>query len=474
MMKLLSVLLLALTFLPFAGEAVNPDKSASKALKLLETDRSKITDAHVEQICRNKSLTKLNLSDCHKLTIKCLDYVATLKNLKSLDLSCDQAHRNWPFGSIVTFEKLKSLPELESLSLRNCSAFQGNGVGLLKKLKKLDAPKPGAGHTSSSRYNSKEFASLKKAASLTYLNVTQNSNRTGKQGMRAEGFKVLKHLTKLKVLRMYGLYNYSDDELNSLFSAVKNLSHLEMGFSRQLKGDRLIFPKNLEILELKDSFNLQDSCFVKLDKSSLKSLNLSGCHKLTGKTLHTFKNVKTLKQLEISGLVKLIDADLSNLKELRSLTHLTFSDCDLITDSGILNFGKMSQMKELVLWNNNAVKGTCLSFLKNMTFLESLDISDCSNLEDVALSHVKARKSLKKLHLDNCPKLTDKGFSYLSGLSNLEELTLMGCSQITNKGLEYFKSLKKLKYLDLTVCTNLSSADVSALRQSLPNCTIVH
>ena len=461
-MRIFAALIL---FLPIIthSEAANPSLSRDNVLKMLEGNRGRINDEHVAIFCRDKSLTSLDLTIFRnsRITVDCLDHVVTLKKLKSLNLS------NLKLGSIATFEKLKALPALEELILKNTENFNGKGPELLRSLRRLDISRERG------KFGDTGFANLKGLDKLTHLNANQSRNWHGNKGMSYKGIKNLEHMTNLKSLALYGIFALKDEDYNKLFSKLTKLEYLEIGFNWPLKGTDLNLPNGLVSLDMRESWNLLDDSLVRMDKSNLNSLNLYDCHSLTDKTLISLKGLKTIKHLDVTGARALTDRGVQGLAGCDNLTHLSVSDSDDITDAGLARLGHMTQMKELNLWHLIGINGSGLSSLKNMNDIEVLTLSDCFGLTDEGLKHIKGKAKLKELYLDSCAKITDKGLANLSSLSNLTDLTLTACELISKDGLQHLRGLKALQYLNLAGCTGLSSADVRVLRRALPNCEIV-
>ena len=446
-----------------AGE-VRADDLQAEAWQLLESDRSKVTDAHVKAICHDLSLTSLDLSRCHRITEACLDDVARLRDLTTLDLNDNRGN----LGAVSTFEKLKLLPKLTTLYLRNLRAFNGKGPELLPALRHLDVSREIGG------FGDAGFSNLQGLAKLTRFNANHSRNWHANKGISYEGVQSIEHMQNLEFLGLYGIFSLKQEEYNQLFAKLPELTELELGFNWQLKGDNLNFPDGLTSLDMRESWALLDDSIVRMDKSQLLHLNLYDCHAITDKTLLAMSNARQLQTFILTGAAAVTDEGVRALRGNTSLNSLSISDNERVSDEGLRSLSTLPQLKTLNLWHLDNVNGSGLSCLREMTNLESLTLSACFNLEDDGLRYLVGKKQLKFLYLDACAKITDDGLRNLSTLTELRELTLTDCPRLTRNGIEQLSGLQQLTYLDLTGCTSLTLADVAAIRRLFPNCDVVY
>ncbi len=94
-----------------------------------------------------------------------------------------------------------------------------------------------------------------------------------------------------------------------------------------------------------------------------------------------------------------------------------------------------------------------------------------TNVRDADLAKLIGLRHLKYLGLHRT-KITDKGIEYIVQIPSLEELEL-SFTEVTDKGIQQLPRLSRLKklYLSNTFCT---AQGVEALRQRMPQCTIVY
>ncbi len=118
---------------------------------------------------------------------------------------------------------------------------------------------------------------------------------------------------------------------------------------------------------------------------------------------------------------------------------------------------------------NPVVMSEIIAELRSLRDLESLELND-SRITDFDLKYLKSLKTIKILDLSNT-NLTDAGLENLRELPQLETLSLLSTAT-TDSGLQHLKSLKRLKLLDLEN-TNVTEQGKAALKNFLPNCTII-
>jgi F-box/leucine-rich repeat protein 14 len=317
----LFLLLAGLALLGASAGAAQKAAVARDVYDLLENDRRQVTDADVMKLCEDKSLTELDLSGCSQLTVACLKDIAALKSLKLLDIS---DIRN--LGEPSTFAALKELPSLEELRMRNAESFKGEGVDQLKRLKRLDVSR------ASGKFGDSGFAGFKDMSGLTHLYINQSRNYHANKGMSYAGVKHLEGLVNLKALGLYGLHGLKDEDYNALFSKLKALEDLNIGFNWAHKGEGLKLPENLRILDARESFSLLDEPILGMKKDKLESLNLFHCYKITNATLESLKGLTGLKRLALGGIRDLTDEGLLHLQGNTGLSHLSLNDNENFTD----------------------------------------------------------------------------------------------------------------------------------------------
>jgi len=444
-------------------EAVPAKLDVAGVHKLLSGSRDLITDSHLKSICTASELTELDISHCHRITVKGYEALVALKNLGRLDISGLRIDKS------KMFSVLTKLPSLRELRIKNVGSFKGSGLGQLKSLTHLDISNEHGG------VSDNDLVEVGGLTSLVHLKINGSRSYRFNNRVTDKGLKHLEGLTSLEYLGLYGHTQISGKGYGDLCRNLKKLKSLEMGFNWPLKGNDLDLPGTLEHLNMMESFQLQDAAVINLkNKTRLKRLNLYYCLELTDKSLESLKDLPGLESLNIGSIRALTDEGMMSLKGNTGLTYLNLCDNDNLTDKCLTALTNMTQLKELNMWNVAKLKGDGLSVLSGMTQLKTLNVSGCPCFTDEGLRHVKGTTSLEQLHLDHCGKLTDQGLSHLSDLTKLQELTLGSCVLITDNGLEYLKTLSSLEYCDLTGCVGLSLSGVKALRKALPKCNIVY
>ena len=449
-----------------AKEKKSPSKESTRemkwAQKMLKGPRHLVQNSHVMEICKDLTLTELDLSDCGRVTSECLKDMSQLGSLEMLNLN---KARHFKFQEVIDFAG--NLPKLTSLKYADAFDYSLTSIEGFRHLKHLDlAHRRGKIRN----YHLEFFSSLTK---LTHLNLNQSRNYHDNK-LSDKGIKHLETLTNLEFLGLYGGHDITDEGYTQLFKKLKKLKYLEMGFNWKHKGKELELPEGLVHLDLADSFNLLDDAIVNIkNKQTLRFLNLFYCLVLTDKTLEALRDLNKLEDLNVGGIRSLTDEGLKCLENNIGLKILCINDNDNFSDNGLLHLKKMTKIEKLDLWHLPSIKGDGLVCTKDMMKLKSINLADCFALTDEGLKHLQDKTMLEELYLNSCKELTDKGVGYLKNLSSLKELTLTACPKITDKGLEFLKNLKSLNYLDLSYCEGLSRSAIRALKKALPQCKIV-
>ncbi|XP_062027285.1 receptor-like protein 53 [Rosa rugosa] len=317
-------------------------------------------------------------------------------------------------------------------------------------------------------------------------------------------------------------------------------SQLADALLRRLISRRLLFPSLLEVfkhsaeeIDLRGDNNVDAEWFAYIGAfRHLRSLNVSGCRKLTSSALWAVAGMESLRELDLSRCSKVNDAGIRHLSSVTTLEKLWISETGVsakgvkllsslgnlsvldlgglpVTDQALSSLQVLTKLQYLDLWGSNiSDKGAALlhmfprlSFLNlawtsvtklpNWLTLECLNMSNCTiNLlegdnskaplvklivsgatfgEEVADFHYIETTLLTFLDLS---KSTILDFSFLSHLNALEHLDLSS-TVIGDDSLQLIACIGvNLKYLDLNN-TKVSSAGVGNLTGHVPNLQVL-
>jgi hypothetical protein len=124
--------------------------------------------------------------------------------------------------------------------------------------------------------------------------------------LTASSFVLLaRQCVSLHTLEVVGSAKLTDEALGGVLSARgSTLRHLNIEKCSALTTESLVKIAacvQLEVLNLSCSSQLSDDClaYIVKDCQQLRSLDLSGCHKLTTKCLHALSNLVSLRYLDI-------------------------------------------------------------------------------------------------------------------------------------------------------------------------------
>ncbi|KAI4313206.1 hypothetical protein L6164_026203 [Bauhinia variegata] len=186
--------------------------------------------------------------------------------------------------------------------------------------------------------------------------------------------------------------------------------------------------------------------------SSLRSLDVSYCRKLTDKGLSAVaKGCPDLKILHLAGCRFVTDGILGALsKNCHNLEVLGLQGCANITDNGLTSLASGCQK------------------------INYLDINKCSNVGDVGVSTISrgCSSSLKTLKLLDCYKIGDEAMSSLANFcKNLETLIIGGCRDISDDAIRSLatSSISNLKNLRMDWCLNLSNTSLNCILSQCRN-----
>ncbi len=430
-------------------------------------------------------------------------YLKSLPNLQTLTL------RDFNIWS-DEWALLSSCANLRTLTLNNCWNETDAGLSLLSGCANLQTLEL----VNVKNVTDAGLSSLSGCANLQALTLGSLNNVTD------AGLSSLSGCANLQTLELGKLSGVTDAGLSSL-SGCANLQTLELG---KLSGvtdvglSSLSGCANLQTLELRELSGVTDaglsslSCCVILQTLKLWDLSgvtdaglssLSGCAnlqtlklgKLSGVTdvglssLSGCANLQTLELRELSGVT---GAGLSSLLNLPNLRQIKASNCGFnggrsleITLDAEGNrrfdgtFGSDFVLKAFAQFGGDsldlkgdAITDVGLSSLSGCANLQTLDLRELSGVTDAGLSSLSGCANLRTLEIWHCGVVTDFALTKLTALKGLRSLSLNKCGGFTGVGVAALGAASNLRSLEFWKCDGASSADVDALRKRLPNCEI--
>ncbi len=128
-----------------------------------------------------------------------------------------------------------------------------------------------------------------------------------------------------------------------------------------------------------------------------------------------------------------LDRTAQQLRNLTSLWSLDLSRCERVTDSGLAHLAHLISLQSLNLFGCERVTNRGLAHLWSLSSLQSLRLTCCAVTDD-GMKHLGSLTSLRSLEMSWC-KVTDEGLAHLRSLISLQKLSLYGCAQVTDSGV---------------------------------------
>lgn len=174
--------------------------------------------------------------------------------------------------------------------------------------------------------------------------------------------------------------------------------------------DKLGELKELESLNCSRCLNIVDESLIKFTKNhlNLKSFKISGCVRLTEKSIKEVFNFENLEELDLSMLF-MTDSCLSKIGKLHNLSNLNISGCVNINDANCLISLKLFSINVSGI---SAIDNSILTCLIN-NGLKIIRASNCTKLtNDFLKSLVLLDKcDLMLLEINRTPKITDNAIA---------------------------------------------------------------
>jgi uncharacterized protein (TIGR02996 family) len=141
-----------------------------------------------------------------------------------------------------------------------------------------------------------------------------------------------------------------------------------------------------------------------------------------------------LRTLDLTGCRRITDAALRHLARLKELRVLRLGECGQLTDAGLGHLAGLTGLRELYLPFCRRVTAAGLRHLRGLP-LEVLDLGFVRGLGDAALAEAASLPALRDLRLFFCERLTDAGLRHLHASATLRAVSLGKCDGLTESGV---------------------------------------
>lgn len=248
----------------------------------------------------------------------------------------------------------------------------------------------------------------------------------------------------------------------------------------------------LKSLDLSHCQNLTDervgTTFEPRRCTSLTSLNLSGCFKVTDMAVDCVtRQLPNLEVLNLNGCGCVSDWGMCLIaRRLRKLFVLEVRACK-VSDAGLMLIAGftpdgepsidsgLSQLEQLNVRFCLLVSDIGLERIsRNMRHLVSLDLRRCANVSDAGIEHVATIATLKRLVLNRCVHITGDGIWHLASRpSSLNELDIGSCRRIGNGITNIFEGpgIVGVTKLYVRSCEGVSDSVLGTLAQTFVRLT---
>lgn len=201
--------------------------------------------------------------------------------------------------------------------------------------------------------------------------------------------------------------------------------------------------------------------------TTLTTLDLDACHKITDIALRHIGALATIEELFLIDCVNFTDDGLKLLRPLSNLTDFHLSNAEQITDGGIEHLSSFTNLTCLALDYSPLITDEGLKALSPLTKLVNLSLCNANQITDAGLKTLASLAAMQFLGLNYCHEVTDEGLAHLKVFTNLTDLNLQGCNKITDNGLEHLGAHSALSCLNLA-CDHITDGGLDHL-SSLTN-----
>lgn len=229
--------------------------------------------------------------------------------------------------------------------------------------------------------------------------------------------KIFKEYNRLPQLWTLSCSVEIGEEAKEIFGELTNLSSFRLTRSGEWKNlDFLENVSNLEVLELKDCYSIEDISMIK-NMENLNSLEIDDCDM-----------IKILGDVTFSGITRLnfSSSEITNLEFLKAFPELTELSLDLnenVVD--ISNINELQKLEKIEIKDCASLLN--IGQLNNLSMLNTLMIYNCNNFNGFEGSN--NLNNLSWLKISCCDSFKD--LAGIEKLSNLDTLTIINCEAIT-------------------------------------------
>jgi hypothetical protein len=290
------------------------------------------------------TLEKIDLIQVHDLTPKAIEYIASLKSVRTLDIDETLFYRN-------AFAPLEKMTWLKSLSI-NCNAQHGRLSSTSHDLTPYERP---YGHC---------FKFLEKLSELEFLNLWPDCDEA--TYIRICGLKQLKTLyvgdiAKLDDKNATKIRNLSNLEVFASESVKSGIKPILNGLSKNLNMRKLFFDcKSLDTNDVENIASMKNLQYITIKGDQIGSLTSLGDLKDLRKLELTFKEVgasdkcafvKNMPRLERLGIHRISKGDFSiaNLQGHKAIKSITINA--VLNEDDLMVLESMSQLEFLCVSN---------------------------------------------------------------------------------------------------------------------------
>jgi len=213
----------------------------------------------------------------------------------------------------------------------------------------------------------------------------------------------------------------------------------------------------------------------------LRSISLFRCWKLTDRAIFHIVKHSNLELLNLSGCLKITDKSLRCIGRFGEgrIRHLDLTRCPDVTDLGINYLSSLNSTLEiLILYADSQLGQSAYEAICEFRNLRRLDLCGHGRLSDHSLIAIlRNMPNLEYLNLSWCVALTKETVEAIVTerlLSKIHTVSFFGIQALTNcrKLVEYFSEVPSIRGLDvrgIPAISDITDNDCQGLRSILPS-----
>lgn len=286
-----------------------------------------------------------------------------------------------------------------------------------------------------------------------------------------EGYHAMASLKHLKTLVLIGTKTTADEL--KILAQSKTIESLFLNGERLL-GSGLVhlkaFPA-LKCVRIMAAGNISDDDLSALkDVPNLDTLSLSGAHKITDEGLKHIAACKSIRDLTLESCTTISNAGMEHLATMENLCSIGLERTQ-ITDEGFAFLLKCPKLVNVTIGSLKITDDT-LAVIGKLERLYSFTMTNCINVTDAGLLCIVKHKELTSLWLGACMRISADGLAPLKDNNAFVSIRIYSCATMADDLFDILPKSLQTCALGKSDDDHFSSRAIRSFKRSHPECKV--